>query len=120
MDPGEFMSEDQPYPAVTAADSVATQAIWEALAKVHDPELHYDIVNLGLVYGVEVKDGAAKVRMTLTSPACPYGPYLVHLVRESVKAVKGVATESLDLVFEPPWGPALMSEETRLELGFDI
>lgn len=107
-------------PAVSAADAAATQAIWEALSTVVDPELHYDIVNLGLVYGVEMRDGAATVRMTLTSPACPYGPYLVHLVREKVKSVKGVARESLDLVFEPPWGPALMSEEARLELGFDI
>ncbi len=114
------MSDAQPTPAVSAADAAATQAIWEGLSCVHDPELHYDIVSLGLVYGVEVKDGAAKVRMTLTSPACPYGPYLVHLVREKVKAVKGVASESLDLVFDPPWGPALMSEEARLELGFDI
>ncbi|MBM4154001.1 MAG: metal-sulfur cluster assembly factor [Lentisphaerae bacterium] len=114
------MSEVPSTPAVSAADAAATQSIWEALSCVHDPELHYDIVNLGLVYGVEVKDGAASVRMTLTSPACPYGPYLVHLVRETVKSVKGVASESLDLVFEPPWGPALMSEEARLELGFDI
>lgn len=114
------MSDEYPSPAVSAADAAATQTIWEALSKVYDPELHYDIVNLGLVYGVEVRDGVAKVRMTLTSPACPYGPYLVHLVREAARAAKGVASETLDLVFEPPWGPALMSEEARLELGFDI
>lgn len=114
------MSDEHSSRAVSAADAAATQTIWEALSKVIDPELHTDIVNLGLVYGVEVQEGAAKVRMTLTSPACPYGPYLVHLVREAVRTAKGVASESLDLVFEPPWGPALMSEETRLELGFDI
>jgi metal-sulfur cluster biosynthetic enzyme len=114
------MSDEYPFPAVSAADAAATQAIWEALSKVVDPELHYDIVNLGLVYGVEVQGGVAKVRMTLTSPACPYGPYLVHLAREAVRTANGVASETLDLVFEPPWGPALMSEEARLELGFDI
>lgn len=107
-------------PAVSAEDARITQRIWDALAKIADPELHYDIVNLGLVYGVEVKDGAAGVRMTLTSPACPYGPYLLHQVREAVRETGGVVSQAIDLVFDPPWGPALMSEEARLDLGFDI
>ena len=94
--------------------------VWEALAKVYDPELHYGIVDLGLVYGVDVAGGAVTVRMTFTSPACPYGPWLAHQVREAVKKVPGVVREDLQLVWDPPWGPALMSEDARLELGFDV
>ncbi len=114
------MDTEPPAPAVSAEDADLTARIWEALAKVHDPELHADVVNLGLVYGVEVREGAAKVRLTFTSPGCPYGPYLAHLVREAVRAVPGVVSADLDLVFDPPWHPALMSEELRLELGFDL
>ncbi len=114
------MNEVSSAPAVSDEDAATTQRIWEALTRVHDPELHADVVNLGLVYGVEVKDGEARVRLTFTSPGCPYGPYLAHLVREAVRAVPGVRAEQLELVFEPPWSPAMMSEDLRLELGFDV
>ncbi|MCX7819456.1 MAG: metal-sulfur cluster assembly factor [Kiritimatiellae bacterium] len=114
------MSEAVNGPAVTDADAATAQRIWEALTRVQDPELHADVVNLGLVYGVEVKDGVARVRLTFTSPGCPYGPYLAHLVREAVRGVPGVREESLELVFEPAWSPAMMSEDLRLELGFDV
>ncbi len=114
------MNDTTPTPAVSEQDAATTQRIWEALTRVMDPELHADVVNLGLVYGVEVKDGAARVRLTFTSPGCPYGPYLAHLVREAVRAVPGVRDEHLELVFDPPWSPAKMSEDLRLELGFDV
>jgi len=114
------MSESETPPAVSPQDADTAQRIWEALGKVADPELHYDIVNLGLVFGVEVKDGAALVRMTFTSPGCPYGPYLLHQAKEAIRTAPGVASAEVDLVFEPAWGPALMSEEARLDLGFDI
>lgn len=97
-----------------------TQSAWEALARVSDPELHYDIVNLGLVYGVDVLGDTAVVRMTLTSPSCPYGPYLMHDVRFRVGEVPGIRKVDIQLVWEPPWGPHLMSEEARLDLGFDV
>ncbi len=105
-----------------SADSTCdrTQQVWEALSLVADPELHYDIVNLGLVYGVAVKDGTATVRMTLTSPSCPYGPYLMHDVQYRVGQVNGIEKVKIELVWEPAWGPHLMSEEARLDLGFDV
>lgn len=114
------MDESPPTPAVSPADAETAQRIWDALSKVVDPELHADVVGLGLIYGVEVKDGAARVRMTFTSPGCPYGPYLAHLVREAVRATPGVASATLDLVFDPPWDASRMTEELRLELGFDV
>lgn len=91
-----------------------------ALAGVVDPELHMNIMDLGLVYTVTVADRSAHVEMTLTSPGCPYGPYLLHLVNEAVVSVEGVDEAQVDVVWDPPWGPEKMTEEARLELGFDI
>lgn len=102
------------------SDDALAPRVWEALAGVIDPELHYNIVDLGLVYGVEVKEAVATVTLTLTSPACPYGPYLLHEVRMAAEAVPGMKKAKLDVVWDPPWEPALMSEEARLDLGFDL
>jgi len=106
--------------APSSADAAAEVKIWSLLQSVVDPELHYNIVDLGLVYGVEVKDGAARVRMTLTSAGCPYGPYLVHEVRQAVKSVERVRSVQVELVWDPPWGPARMTEDIRLDMGFDV
>jgi metal-sulfur cluster biosynthetic enzyme len=95
--------------------------VWKALSEVVDPELHYNIVDLGLVYRVQTQpDGDVLVTVTLTSPGCPYGPYLMHEIRVAAESVKGVKKAKIDLVWEPPWGPMLMSEEARLDLGFDV
>jgi metal-sulfur cluster biosynthetic enzyme len=116
------MSEHQaePSPAEAGGNDGRSVDLWEALSQVLDPELHYDIVNLGLVYGAELRESTARIRMTLTSPSCPYGPYLLHEVRQKLRAVPGVEREEIELVWDPPWGPHLMSEEARLELGFDV
>lgn len=92
----------------------------DSLAHVVDPELHMNIIDLGLVYKIEVDGGSAHVEMTLTSPGCPFGPYLLHLVNEAAAKVDGIDEAQVDIVWEPPWGPDKMSEEARLELGFDI
>jgi metal-sulfur cluster biosynthetic enzyme len=97
-----------------------SDGVRDVLKTVLDPELHMNIVDLGLVYGVEVKDAAVSVKMTLTSPGCPYGPYLLHQVKETVLALKGIKDASVDVVWDPPWGPDKMTEEVRLELGFDV
>jgi metal-sulfur cluster biosynthetic enzyme len=92
----------------------------DALMGVVDPELHMNIVDLGLVYKMDVQDSTAVVDMTLTSPGCPYGPYLLHQVNEALCNVLGIEKADVRVVWEPPWGPDKMSEEARLELGFDI
>jgi metal-sulfur cluster biosynthetic enzyme len=112
-------------PGTTAAptgEAALTEAsVLGMLRYVIDPELDTDIVDLGLVYGVELKPGGiVEVRMTLTSPGCPYGPALLHQVRQTLKALKGVNRVDVQLVWDPPWGPERMSEDVRLELGFDI
>lgn len=94
--------------------------IRSALQRIIDPELHINIVDLGLVYGVSAENGLAKIRMTLTSPGCPYGPYLLHCVKTATRAIPGVTRVNVDVVWDPPWGPDKMSEDVRLQLGFDI
>jgi len=98
----------------------AATAVWENLRRVVDPELHCNMVDLGLVYGVEMREGTARLTVTLTSPGCPYGPWLLHEMREAAAAASGVTAVELDVVWDPPWSPARMTEEARLELGFDV
>ena len=92
----------------------------DVLRSVLDPELHMNIVDLGLVYSTAAKDGVVDVKMTLTSPGCPYGPYLLNQVKETLLALKGVKDAQIEVVWDPPWGPDKMSEDVRLELGFDV
>lgn len=104
----------------SAESNADVELIREALRCVVDPELHMNIVDLGLIYEVETVEGHVNVRMTLTTPGCPYGPYILHEVDSAVKAVSGVRDVNIEVVWDPPWGPERMTEEARLELGFDI
>lgn len=108
-----------PIQAPEAPDPTAGR-IRSALQRIIDPELHINIVDLGLVYGVSFGQGVAQIRMTLTSPGCPYGPYLLHSVKTATRSIPGVTRVNVEVVWEPPWGPDKMSEDVRLQLGFDI
>lgn len=101
-------------------DTATSETVRDALRQVVDPELHMNIIDLGLVYDIAVENGAANVKMTLTSPGCPYGPYLLHQVNEAARSVVGIVDANVEVVWEPPWGPDKMTEEARLELGFDV
>jgi len=98
---------------------VTEEVITEALKEVYDPELHYNIVDLGLVYDVEVSDGSVHIIMTLTTPACPIGPMMIEQVQENVGLLPGVKDVDVEITFDPPWGPDLISEEARADLGLD-
>jgi FeS assembly SUF system protein len=94
------------------------ERIVEQLKTVYDPEIPVDIYELGLIYKVSVDEqGAATIRMTLTSPMCPAAEELPPEVESKARSVEGVTAVTLDLVWEPPWSPALMSEAAKLELG---
>jgi FeS assembly SUF system protein len=96
------------------------QGVVETLKTVYDPEIPVDIYELGLVYDVNVEEsGAVTIRMTLTSPMCPVAESLPPEVEEKVRGVAGVTEVKIDLVWEPPWSPSLMSEAARLELGME-
>jgi FeS assembly SUF system protein len=93
--------------------------IIELLKTVHDPEIPVNIVELGLVYKVEINDaGYTQVTMTLTAPACPVAGEIVREVDEKVRTVAGVTDVNVMLTFDPPWNRDMMSEEAKLELGF--
>jgi len=90
----------------------------EVLKTCYDPEIPVDIYELGLIYEVEVDgDGAVAVQMTLTSPMCPVAESLPPEVEAKVRSVEGVKEARVDVVWEPPWSPAMMSEAAKLELG---
>ena|SRR5262245_21531636 len=91
----------------------------EALRSVEDPEAGMNIVDLGLVYSIEARPGRVHVEMTMTSPACPVGPYLVDEAAAAIRAAAAEATEvQVDLVWEPPWTPERMSREARSRFGW--
>ena len=91
------------------------------LKNVLDPDIQMNIVDLGLVYDVKVgENNSVHIQMTLTTPACPYGPELIENVKTMLLILKDVKHVKVDLVFSPPWSQERMSEEVRLELGLDL
>lgn len=93
------------------------QKIYEALKSVHDPELGISVVDLGLIYGVEVIDGSAFIKMTMTSPFCPVAGMITEGVKNSVESIEGVARCEIEITFDPPWTPEKMSDEAKEQLG---
>jgi len=104
---------------VAAAAAVSEDLVRDALMGVVDPELGLDVVDLGLVYGIEMRDfGLVVVRMTLTTPVCPYGPELIQAVVSHVEEVPGVSQCQVELVWEPVWDPRTMaSRDAKTALG---
>ncbi len=90
--------------------------VYARLKTVMDPELHVDIVSLGLIYGAVVSKGQIAVTMTLTTPGCPLAPIIDKLVREALAPLGDFEIE-LKLVWEPAWTREMMSEEAKLQLG---
>jgi len=95
------------------------EVVMEKLKEVTDPELRISLVDLGLVYDVKIDKGMVVVEMTLTSPACPVGPLIIQSVEEAVKKINGVEGVTVNIVWEPLWGPDKMSEEAKMELGIN-
>jgi metal-sulfur cluster biosynthetic enzyme len=90
----------------------------DALRGVEDPELGMDIVELGLLYDVEVEGPKVKVIHTLTSMGCPVGPMIQQSIDEMASAVPGVEDVEVELTWDPPWSPEKMSEDAKFILGF--
>jgi len=123
-DPFEFgpegaIEEAEVERPVGGEDDLALMApVLAALKTVRDPEIPMDLVELGLIYELIVKKGGIVfVEMTLTTPACPVAASMPGEVEAAIRSVPGVTDVRVKLVWTPPWGPELMSEEARLELG---
>ena len=115
----EAVSPDVAAAPVTTADSEALrERIVETLRSIYDPEIPVNIYEIGLIYSVDIDPAnAVNIQMTLTSPACPAAGTLPGEVEDKTRRVEGVSDVKVDLVWEPTWTPALMSETAKLQLG---
>ena len=96
------------------------ELIVDVLKTVYDPEIPVNIYDLGLIYKIEVNDeGNVDIDMTFTAPSCPAADFILEDVRQKVDTIEGVKTSNVNLVFEPEWDQSMMTEEARVELGFD-
>ena len=96
------------------------ERIVDVLKTVYDPEIPVDVWNLGMIYRIEVNDDhSTELDMTFTAPNCPAADFILEDVRTKVESVEGITQATVNLVFEPEWDQSMMSEEARVELGFD-
>jgi metal-sulfur cluster biosynthetic enzyme len=92
-------------------------AVREALRGVVDPELGYDVVGLGLIYGIRVEGGRVEIVMTMTTPGCPAEAYLIEEVAEAARSVPGVEEVEVRVVWSPPWSPEMMDDDAKAYFG---
>jgi metal-sulfur cluster biosynthetic enzyme len=102
-----------------SGDPLLREAVTRALARVVDPEMAVDIVGLGLVYGVDIADDKAQVRITMTSPACPVAGLIVDEVGTELAKVLGARAIEVEVVWDPPWSPERMSQSARRALDWE-
>jgi metal-sulfur cluster biosynthetic enzyme len=98
--------------------AVTEENILEVLSGVYDPEIPIDIVNLGLIYAVDVEDGNVHVKMTMTAPGCPSSAEIAAEAKILIEELPGVRSASIEIVWDPPWDPSRMSEDARQSMGF--
>jgi len=98
---------------------VTEETVMDALKTVDDPELMLPLIELGLIYGVDIQGNDVAVTMTLTTPACPMNQYIGAQVEEALREqVPDVQNIGVNIVWSPPWNPNMMSEDAKMELGF--
>jgi FeS assembly SUF system protein len=95
------------------------EKIINIIRTVFDPEIPVNIYELGLIYSIDIdKKNRVEIKMTLTSPNCPVAESLPEEVAEKTKSIEGISDVSVEIVWDPPWNPQMMSEEAKFELGF--
>jgi FeS assembly SUF system protein len=110
---------DPPAEARPEGGGNLADRVMDAMRTVYDPEIPVNLVELGLIYDLNVDDdGKVAVEMTLTTPSCPVAGNLPGEVQRAIEAVEGVTGCTVELVWTPPWGPQMMTEAAKLELGF--
>ncbi|MGN1253366.1 MAG: metal-sulfur cluster assembly factor [Prevotella sp.] len=96
------------------------ERIVDVLKTVYDPEIPVNIYDLGMIYKIDLQDdGTLNIDMTFTAPSCPAADFILEDVRTKLEGVEGVNTANVNLVFEPAWDQSMMSDEARVELGFE-
>jgi metal-sulfur cluster biosynthetic enzyme len=97
------------------------EQVWRTLRQVTDPELGINIVDLGLVYDVQMSDGDVRVALTMTTPACPLHAYLTSAAESAIwQDVSDVKSVDIQLVWNPPWNPTMMTEAAKRQLGWEM
>ncbi|RMH68824.1 MAG: metal-sulfur cluster assembly factor [Gemmatimonadetes bacterium] len=87
--------------------------IWEKLKEFYDPEIPINVVDLGLIYGVQVRGTQVSIKATLTVPACPLKGHMIDGIRRTILQLEGVDHVDVELIWTPPWSPALMTDEGK-------
>jgi FeS assembly SUF system protein len=114
----EFLSADAADKDRQAEIDQLSERVIEALRTVYDPEIPVNIFELGLVYKIDIGDqNDVQIDMTLTSPMCPVAETLPEEVKTKVQAIEAVTAAEVNVVWDPPWNPGMMTEEAQLELG---
>jgi probable FeS assembly SUF system protein SufT len=118
----DSIGQEAPARSERSADGDLEQAAWNQLKTCYDPEIPVNIVDLGLVYSLDVKshqEGGSEVsvQMTLTAPGCGMGPIIASEARQKIMTIDGVTEANVDLVWDPPWTPDRISEEGKQKLG---
>ena len=98
---------------------VNQEEVIEALKNVYDPEIPINVVDLGLIYDVQVNEGNIFIQMTLTAPGCGMGPMIAQQAEWAISEVDGVEDVQVEMTFDPPWSPELISEDGKKLLGLD-
>jgi len=104
-------------PQGSADANLTRESVLKVLSEVYDPEIPIDIVNLGLVYGVDIEGSNVSIRMTMTAPGCPASAQIAGESKVLVEEMPGVESVEIELVWDPPWDPSKMSEEAQQSLG---
>ena len=109
------------HPIMTQEEkTLLEERIVDVLKTVYDPEIPVNIYDLGMIYKIDVnEDASVDIDMTFTAPNCPAADYILEDVRTKVDSLESVKSTNVNLVFEPAWDQSMMSEEARVELGFD-
>ena len=97
---------------------ITKEIVMQKLSEVVDPEIGLNIVEMGLVYSVEINNDSVNIKMTLTAPGCPLQNTLVSIAKDAVQNIPGVKNVNIQIVWDPPWHPSMMSEEAKRKLGF--
>ncbi|MGQ9618551.1 MAG: metal-sulfur cluster assembly factor [Candidatus Aminicenantia bacterium] len=97
---------------------ITKDMVIQKLSEVVDPEIGLNIVEMGLIYDIEINGDSVNVKMALTAPGCPLQNTLVSVARDSILQIQGVKNANVQIVWDPPWHPSMMSEEARKKLGF--
>lgn len=117
--PDDYPTEGHPLIKPSTTEHPLYEAVCDACRSVHDPEIPVNIFDLGLIYSIRINDeGHADIDMSLTAPGCPVAGEMPIWVADAVEAIPGIRSSNVQLVWDPPWGMDMLSDEARLELGF--